>query len=923
MASGQDIRITDVPFSSVPSTEATVFINDNGKLRQTDLTTIAKYSELYTAIIDAHNAGLQSLADTKAQLEQALINLANEKFELINTDHAENLAELTKLFEDSVQNLTALIESGHTKLENDIKTVDDLRTYSAMLRKEAFTKDASLVPTTKGNVLLDSVAGDSFQKQLSGKNLWSHGDVSGTRAETRALSLKAGTYTLSAITTSSDTDYTKSLMLFVYLDDTTKFVEIARDTRNSQTFELTSDVKYVNVYASNTSANSIDDTFTWSDIQIEAGSVATDYEPYCGGIPSPNPDYPQEIESVGDSGWFDGELAQGSFNTGVETTSTTSLRTGYIPVTVGDVIEITVKNALAYELFFYNKNKEYSMSQAMNASVYSFTVTSGDYIRFSIRYEDNTTITTNDDISVSVTINGQYATRIKTVGKNLLPNDYYDVDVVTGNGLTMTRQSDGSVVLNGTATANSAYRYCFNNEKNHDILKPYVGETVTINLTTTDSNVRYTIILYDKDGNQVLIKKTVTSAVTFVVPEEYATMRIYLWVGSGTIVTNAVASLQIELGSEATEYEPYTESTITIPLAEPLRAIGDVKDEICVQDGKYGVLRRIGSVVYDGSEDETWHAYTGSGYTNAVIYYTELESFALGYETSVCDHFSYRKAVWADSNISPGFYSDHNSVHRKYFAVDASYITADLFRTWLASNPVTVHYVLTTPTFKPFADQTPFYELMAHDGVTNISIVCGDNLNPSATVMYPSTEAGAVASTAYAVASTAYANSKKNKIGLDEIGATTHSYGDIGVEGKTRVTAMVVMQKLSTNKANIAINYRIVDNTSTDASDVNFISIARLKALLGLTGLSFNPWDTSVIIHETKVLSGTTLTEISPLYNPTYAGYSGYHACANAEAIFFGREYLNGPNFGGYGLTAPCYQVNLYGTINIWGADIT
>lgn len=33
-------------------------------------------------------------------------------------------------------------------------------------------------------------------------------------------------------------------------------------------------------------------------IQIEKGSEATAYEPYTGGIPSPNPDYPQEIKSV-------------------------------------------------------------------------------------------------------------------------------------------------------------------------------------------------------------------------------------------------------------------------------------------------------------------------------------------------------------------------------------------------------------------------------------------------------------------------------------------------------------------------------------------------------------------------------------------------------------------------------------------------
>ncbi|GAB5612784.1 hypothetical protein JCM37173_33120 [Allocoprococcus similis] len=34
------------------------------------------------------------------------------------------------------------------------------------------------------------------------------------------------------------------------------------------------------------------------DIQVEKGSEATSYEPYTGGIPSPSPDYPQEIKAV-------------------------------------------------------------------------------------------------------------------------------------------------------------------------------------------------------------------------------------------------------------------------------------------------------------------------------------------------------------------------------------------------------------------------------------------------------------------------------------------------------------------------------------------------------------------------------------------------------------------------------------------------
>ena len=34
--------------------------------------------------------------------------------------------------------------------------------------------------------------------------------------------------------------------------------------------------------------------YTKLKVQLEQGSFATDYEPYTGGEPSPNPDYPQK-----------------------------------------------------------------------------------------------------------------------------------------------------------------------------------------------------------------------------------------------------------------------------------------------------------------------------------------------------------------------------------------------------------------------------------------------------------------------------------------------------------------------------------------------------------------------------------------------------------------------------------------------------
>ena len=49
--------------------------------------------------------------------------------------------------------------------------------------------------------------------------------------------------------------------------------------------------------------------FEVSDIQIESGETATPYEPYTGGKPSPSPEYPQEMGSVGESGSINVEVA--------------------------------------------------------------------------------------------------------------------------------------------------------------------------------------------------------------------------------------------------------------------------------------------------------------------------------------------------------------------------------------------------------------------------------------------------------------------------------------------------------------------------------------------------------------------------------------------------------------------------------------
>lgn len=114
-----------------------------------------------------------------------------------------------------------------------------------------------------------------------GKNLWEYGELSFTLSSGVLYKrLKAGTYTISALVTSSGTDATTSVIYFGNAKGDIKGVSLQRGTRNSVTFTLDEDITKMTFYAETNYSNSNKDTATWSDIQIEYGDKVTEYEPY-------------------------------------------------------------------------------------------------------------------------------------------------------------------------------------------------------------------------------------------------------------------------------------------------------------------------------------------------------------------------------------------------------------------------------------------------------------------------------------------------------------------------------------------------------------------------------------------------------------------------------------------------------------------
>lgn len=157
-------------------------------------------------------------------------------------------------------------------------------------------------------------SGNTFQQSYTGKNLanptpvsgGSNGvvatynsqtgvvTVSGTAQSTwsnpfkvgNAIHLTAGTYTLKQygeLTNGRITCYAQG-----------NGYQVDASTLQ-KTFTVTSDGNAYICITGLTSGNSVSGTIKF---QLEAGSTATDFEPFVGGQPSPNPSYPQDINVV-------------------------------------------------------------------------------------------------------------------------------------------------------------------------------------------------------------------------------------------------------------------------------------------------------------------------------------------------------------------------------------------------------------------------------------------------------------------------------------------------------------------------------------------------------------------------------------------------------------------------------------------------
>lgn len=198
----------------------------------------------------------KSLADAGAEASQTVIAAFEAK-----TD--EQLAKI----EAAAQNQVALIQNQYNLFATKNEAASAIK--GNLSGSVVFADDVSPVE-------------HSPNVEIHGKNLVPYGTITFTKNQSYLLDkpIPAGTYTISAYITSSDTDGIYSAVSINNKSEVMKYIALKRGVRVSSTFTVDKPITNIDFCSAYNYAQGEGDSATWADIQLEKGATATEYTPY-------------------------------------------------------------------------------------------------------------------------------------------------------------------------------------------------------------------------------------------------------------------------------------------------------------------------------------------------------------------------------------------------------------------------------------------------------------------------------------------------------------------------------------------------------------------------------------------------------------------------------------------------------------------
>ena len=530
-----------------------------------------------------------------------------------------------------------------------------------------------------------------------------------------AFTLPAGTYTLGA----SEYTFAQGEQFWMHDENQADLAVLKSTTARTATFTLATDT---NVYLGIFWANGNVFNNKKISITLNSGSTAQPYERYVGGIPAPNPDYPQPISVV----------------TGEQTVKVTGKNllpvlniqrtTHGVTFTPNADGSVTVNGtATDNATYFLNANQSWGVYTIPLEGGKAYTIngrnSGGVLIQAGVRpigsgssatmYPIGTFTPPTDSeayayirVSSGTTINNQTFYVQLEQGSQPTQFEQYqgqEVEVNFGKNLisprtpigTTTVDEDGKITYNATATTS----YINLTNGSDPLVVPAGNYTFSISQAQSAQ-----IALRFLDSNGATINTFTiapgTTSISFTLSEPSS--RGYFYLRQTTANTHYSGSFypQLEKGSTVTPFAPYS---TPIELAK----IGAYLDRIYKTNGKWYVEKQVGKVVYDGTE-----SWQGQSMVSGMNYYRLMPQDAKKNNDILLNNQGIGRTFGSqDVGVTPGSCFVSASGNLNFLAPE--FASSTDFKNHLASSNMTVYYALATPTTTEITDATLIAQLEA------------------------------------------------------------------------------------------------------------------------------------------------------------------------------------------------------------------
>lgn len=288
---------------------------------------------------------------------------------------------------------------------------------------------------------------------------------------------------------------------------------------------------------------------------------------------------------------------------------------------------------------------------------------------------------------------GEYQDKIKlSTGKNLFEGFSF---TKTNSGITFTYNTDGSIKVNGTASANSTSMY---SSEATSYLFTLESGTYTLSGVGLTANIRAEIV----KSNGTLLAQTDSNLYKSFTINEDTNVFLRVYIASGTTVNNLFIYPMLNKGSTALPYEPYGTGKWYVS-----KYIGKVE----IKQNSYISVQEIIS----GANKFIWR------------YASALNVAGSGNrDTLLCNYFIGDTGIWGNNNKIGAYINGSNQTNFSMLCSTVGGTTSNtkaellsMLETWLNNNKLIMYYPLATPTYTEITDN---YLLEQLNGLLDIEL---------------------------------------------------------------------------------------------------------------------------------------------------------------------------------------------------------